>query len=252
MGPNTIAAIVSAVAAGVAAVAAIAATFVALAALKPARRAAKASEEQSSIQRDLMVQATQPYVWADIQPDSQQGTMLQLVVGNVGPTMARNVRVVIDPAIPEHPAYSGATAVAQERLRDGLLSLAPRRVIRWSLGRSFDLLEDKDDATIYRLRVTADGPYGALEPVEFEVRPRDWREARDAPDGSLHHVRKEIEKLAGEAKGLRTYIQQSGIAAFMRSDINEISLADSIVQLHPEETEAAVTGEEEDQAEVRD
>lgn len=245
MDPNTVAAVV-------AAIGAVAAAVAAFVALRPANKAVEQSKEQTKIQRDLMVQAAQPYVWADIQPDNQQGTMLQLVVGNVGPTMARNVKVVIDPAIPEHPAYSGATAVAQERLRDGILSLAPRRVIRWSLGRSFDLLEDKDDATIYRLRVTADGPYGALEPVEFEVRPRDWREARDAPDGSLHHVRKEIEKLAGEAKGLRTYIQQAGIVTLVRSDIIETTLADSIVQRHPEEIEAATTGEEEGQVEVQD
>ncbi len=221
-------------------------------ALRPASKAVDESKEQTTIQRDLMVQAAQPYAWVDIQPDRQQGTMLQLVVGNIGPTMARNVKVFIDPPIPEHPAYSGTTAVVQERLREGILSLAPRRVIRWSLGRGFDLLEDKDDATIYRLRVTADGPYGALEPVEFEVRPRDWREARDAPDGSLHHVRKEIEKLAGEAKGLRTYIKQAGIVALVKSDIIETTLADSIVQHHSEEIEAATTDEEEDQVEVQD
>lgn len=248
MGPidsNTVAAIV-------AAIGAVTAALAAWVALIPANKAVAQAKEQTKIQRDLMVQATQPYIWADIQPDPQQGTMLHLVVGNVGPTMARNVRVVIDPAIPKHPAYSGKTDVAQERLRDGILSLAPRRMIRWSLGRSFDLLEDEDDTTTYRLRVTADGPYGALEPVEFEVRPRDWRETRDAPDGSLHHVRKAVEELTGEFKGLRTHIQQAGFVALVRSDINETTLADSIVQRHPEEIPTTTTDEEEGQVEVQD
>jgi len=166
--------------------------------------------------------------------------------------MARNVKVVIDPSIPEHPAYSGATAVAQERLRDGILSLAPRRVIRWSLGRSFDLLENKDDGTIYRLRVTADGPFGAVEPVEFEVRPRDWRESPDAPAGSLHHVRKGIDRLTGEVKGLRTYIQQAEIVPLVKSDIIETRLADSVVQRHPEELKTATREEGEIQVEVQE
>jgi hypothetical protein len=122
-------------------------------------------------------------------------TMLQLVVGNAGPTTARNVRILIDPPIPAHPKYAGATIAAQKRVRDGILSLAPGRTIRWSLGRGFDLLEDEGDETSYSLRVTGEGPYGALEPVEIEIRPRDWREARDAPDGNLHFVRKEIENL---------------------------------------------------------
>lgn len=232
MDSNTIAAIVAALGAVAAAVAAIVA-------LRPAQRAARAAEDQTELQRDLMHQAAQPYVWADIQPDVQQGTMLQLVVGNAGPTMARNVRILIDPPIPEHPGYSGATIAAQKRVREGILSLAPGRTIRWSLGRGFDLLEDEEDETRYSIRVTAEGPYGALEPVEFEIRPRDWREARDAPDGNLHFVRKEIGKLASETKMLREHIQQKEIVALVRGAINETTLADSIVRQHPEALDAA-------------
>ncbi len=235
---NAAAAVVSAVGAGVAAVGAVAAAIAASVALKPAQRAANAAEGQTRIQRELMHQAAQPYVWADIQPDIQQGTMLHLVVGNAGPTMARNIRVDIDPAIPEHPDYSGAIVAAQKRVRDGILSLAPERVIRWSIGRGFDLLEDEADETIYCLRVNAEGPYGPLEPMEFEVRPSDWREARDAPDGNLHFVRKEIEKLAGEAKSIREHMQQQDIGGLVGSDITETALSDSIVRRRPQENDA--------------
>lgn len=223
MEPNTVAAIVAAIAAFAAAVAA----FVAL---KPAQRAARAAEDQTAIQQDLKEQSAQPYVWADIQPDMQQGTMLHLVLGNSGPTMARNVRIIIDPPIPDHPKYSGKTAIAQKRSSDGILSLAPGRTIRWSLGRGFDLLEEEDDQTIYSLRVSADGPYGALEPVVFEIRPSDWREARDAPDGNLHFVRKAIENLANESRMIRQQIQSKDISVVESSEINESSLSDAIVR----------------------
>ena len=86
---------VSSVAAIVAAIASWAAVAVALIAIRPARRSAKASEEQTDIQREIARQSAQPYVWADIQPDRQQGTLIHLIVGNSGPTVARNVRVTI-------------------------------------------------------------------------------------------------------------------------------------------------------------
>ncbi|WP_418907100.1 hypothetical protein [Glutamicibacter endophyticus] len=220
---NTVASIVAAVGAGAAAIAA-------LVALVPALRSARASENQSAIQREIMEQNAQPYVWADIQPDNQQGTMLHLVVGNSGPTMARNVRVFIDPPIPEHPDYSGKTIIAQKRAHDGILSLAPGRTIRWSLGRGFDLLKEEEDRTTYRIRVKADGPFEKTNIVEFEIRPSDWREARDAPEGNLHFVRKAIEDLTHESKQLREVFRGKDVVALINEDIDESSLSDSITQ----------------------
>ncbi len=191
------------IAAWVAAVAAIVAAVVAFFALWPAQRAAKAAEEQTRVQRELMYQSAQPYVWADIQPDDQQGTMLHLVLGNAGPTVARHVRVFVDPPFPQVSGHIGRSTVAQRRLREGILSLAPGRIIRWSLGIASDLMKDEEDTTVYRVRVMADGPYGEIEPVETEICLSDWRESLDAPGGSLHHIRKSIEKLVRAVDGLK-------------------------------------------------
>lgn len=186
---STLLALVAAMSAGASAIAA-------WVALWPARNAAKAAIAQTDIQRELMEQNAQPYVWADIQPDPQQGSFLQLVLGNAGPTMARNVRVVIEPPITGTSGHSSRYAdVAQKRLQDGILSLAPGREIRWSLGLASELLKDENEATIYQLSVTAEGPYGELDPSSFYIRTSDWRESSDAPQGSLHLVRNEIEKL---------------------------------------------------------
>lgn len=197
---NTIAAVV-------AALGAIAAAIAAILAIKPAQRAAKAAEEQANVQRELMYQSAQPYVWADIQPDVQQGTMLHLVLGNAGPTVARNVRVVIDPPFPQSSGRVGRSAVAQRRLREGVLSLAPGRIIRWSLGMASDLMEDEGDTTVYRVRVMADGPYGEIEPVETEICLSDWRESLDTPEGSLHHIRKSIDKLVCAIESLKNAVE---------------------------------------------
>lgn len=195
------------IAAGVAAFGAIAAAVVAFFALKPAQLAAKAAEEQTRVQRELMYQSAQPYVWADIQPDDQQGTMLHLVLGNAGPTVARNVRVFIDPPFPQLSDRVGRSAVAQRRLREGVLSLSPGRTMRWSLGMASDLMEDEGDTTVYRVRVMAEGPYGEIDPVETEIRLSDWRESLDAPEGSLHYIRKSIDKLVSAIESLKNAVE---------------------------------------------
>ena len=175
---------VSSVAAIVAAIASWAAVAVALIAIRPARRSAKASEEQTDIQREIARQSAQPYVWADIQPDRQQGTLIHLIVGNSGPTVARNVRVTIDPPLPVQSSNMARTEVAQRR-----------RKLSWPIGRGYELLQNENDKTVYKICVKADGPYGPMASNQIEIRLTDWRESNDAPDGSLHYIRKEIEKL---------------------------------------------------------
>jgi hypothetical protein len=44
-----------------------------------AEREAHAAEEQTQIQRELRVDAAQPYVWADIRPDDAVGNRLNVV-----------------------------------------------------------------------------------------------------------------------------------------------------------------------------
>ena len=193
---------VSSVAAIVAAMTSWAAVVVALIAIRPARRSARASEEQTDIQRELARQSAQPYVWADIQPDRQQGTLIHLVVGNSGPTVARNVRVTIDPPLPVQSGDMTCAEIAQRRLQKGILSLAPGRRISWLIGLGSELLQNENDTTVYKICVNADGPYGPIAPNQIEIRLTDWRESNDAPDGSLHYVREEIRKLVTAVKSL--------------------------------------------------
>ncbi|WP_454299763.1 hypothetical protein [Salana multivorans] len=163
-----------------------------------------AAREQTHLQRELAREAAQPYVWADIQPDMQQGTVLEAVVGNSGPSLARNVRVMFHPPLPAGTQQSDNIETVQRVLADGLLSLAPGRVIRWSLGAGYDLLSGTGPQR-RTIRVEADGPHGPLPVLEFDVDISQWRSARDAPDGSLHHVRSEIKELT---KAVRTASRQ--------------------------------------------
>lgn len=123
---------------------------------RAARRAAHAAEEQTKIQRQLGIDAAQPYVWVDIRPDDAMGTLLNLVIGNSGPTVATNVRVNVDPPLPAIDQFKDRVGAAEQRLADGLQSLAPGRIFTWPLGQGFNLLKD-DGPHPYRSRLPPTG-----------------------------------------------------------------------------------------------
>ena len=61
------------------------------------RRSAKASREQTKQQKQAAKDAAQPMLWVDVRCDDGQGQALVLLLGNSGPSVARNVRVIFDP-----------------------------------------------------------------------------------------------------------------------------------------------------------
>ena len=188
-------------------VAAVSAAFAGLSAWGTARQAkfvrdqtqiqreqVETARRQIELQREQAEAAAQPYVWADIQPDPQVGHMLQLVVSNAGPTVATNVRVTSTPPLPSAPPYTERIDSLELVLKRGISSLAPHRSLRWILGVSSDLFKPSAPEPI-TLRVEAEGPHGPLAPLEIRVDFTDWANARDAPEGSLHQVRRAIQEL---------------------------------------------------------
>lgn len=119
---------------------------------------------------------------------------VQVVVGNSGPTVARNIRVLFDPPLPTGQQHSDKAEKVQSTLSNGLHSLTPNRVLRWTLGVGYDLLSS-DESQLRSVRIDAEGPHGPLPTLEMGIDISEWRHARDAPDGSLHHVRGAIKDL---------------------------------------------------------
>lgn len=186
-----------------------------------------AAREQTELQRELARNASQPYVWADIQSDMQQGTVMHVVVGNSGPTVARNVKVTVEPGLPAGQQQSEKIESVQRTLADGLRSLAPGRVLRWSLGAGFDLLSS-DVPQLRTVRVEGEGPHGPLEVVEFQIDITEWRQARDAPDGSLHHVRgaikdltKAVDKIGNTIKRAADRLDTSAATTFQLDEMGD-------------------------------
>src|SRR5215211_5950442 len=92
------------------------------------RRSAKASREQTKQQKQASKDAAQPMLWVDIRDDDGQGQVLLL--GNSGPSIARDVKVTFDPA----PPSTLDIKPILEALRQGIASLPPGRTMQWGLG----------------------------------------------------------------------------------------------------------------------
>lgn len=58
------------------------------------------------------------------------------------------------------------------------------------------------DPQVRTVRIEGDGPHGPLSVLEIQIDIAEWREARDAPDGSLHHVRGAIKDLTTAVKSV--------------------------------------------------
>ena len=160
-----------------------------------AEREAHAAEEQTRIQRQLRVDSAQPYVWADIRADEAQGTRLNLVIGNSGPTVAKKVRVKTVPPLPATAQFRKGVQAAQVILTDGIESLPPGRTLVWGLGSAPELMYGDKIPQSYKFTITADGPFGKVPALTYIVNMKNWRESQDIPAGSLFELTREVERL---------------------------------------------------------
>ena len=189
------------------------AVVVALAALMYTAKAANAASQQTRLQKQLAVDAGQPYVWADIRPDSHQGGLLTLVLGNSGPTIATDVKVSFDP--PLDMPFREESQHAVEVLERGLPSLPPGRNWVWNMGVAWQVVAS-DGPKNYELTVEANGPFGAIKPLNYIVSIDDIRRTRSLPDGSLHLVAEAVTKTNQTLQSIA-----DTIAAAQRTQENE-------------------------------
>lgn len=162
-----------------------------------AERGAVAAEQQSEIQLQLRKDAAQPYVWIDVRPDDVTGVLLNLVIGNSGPTIAQNVRATIDPPLEAIDQLKDRTETAQELLAQGISSLPPGRTLVWPLGQGFNILKGNSPKK-HTVIVTADGPFGPVPPLTYVLDLMDWKGHMHRPAGSLYLLTKAVENLTVE------------------------------------------------------
>ncbi|MEU1172113.1 hypothetical protein [Streptomyces microflavus] len=148
-----------------------------------AGRQAQAAEDQLSIARDQVQQAervhreqlalaervhrerNEPYVVVDIGPDQPGSSLLVLSIHNIGPTMARDVRIQVTPALESsHASLTPRLANAVSRT---IPMLPPNRRLVYA----FDGPQrwGGDLPMRYDFTVEAHGPQGAVETLTYTV-----------------------------------------------------------------------------------
>jgi hypothetical protein len=169
------------------------------------RRSAKASREQTKQQKQAAKDAAQPMVWVDVRADDGQGQALLLLLGNSGPSIARNVKVTFDPA----PPSTLDLKPILEILKKGIASVPPGRTMKWALGAAHHT--NDWDAQAYRVRIEAEGPFGAIEPLEYVISTDDLDGSRVAPPGNLNAVAAELHEITKATKELNEIIRSASL-----------------------------------------
>ena|SRR5215217_4440151 len=170
------------------------------------RRSANASREQTKQQKQAARDATQPMLWVDVRGDDRQGQALALLLGNSGPSIARNVKVVFDPASPSTLDIKPVLEI----LSKGIASLPPGRTIQWALGATHNS-SDLDAHKAYRIRIEAEGPFGLIEPLEYVIRVDDLLGSPAEPPGNLHAVAAELREMTKATKELNEIIRNASL-----------------------------------------
>lgn len=177
-----------------------AAAVIALAALFFTGVAAKAAAEQTKIQRQLRIDAAQPYVWADIRPEMGQAGLLRLEVGNSGPTVATNIRVTTSVPLPASgQRFEEKARIVERRLADGIESLPPGRVLAWTLGVAHEVVAVEGNPPCV-FTIDAHGPFGPMETLTYAVNVDDIRQTDARAVGSLHLVKESIDGLTKQLR----------------------------------------------------
>jgi hypothetical protein len=170
------------------------------------RRSAKASREQARQQKQAAKDAAQPMLWVDIRGDDGRGHALVLLLGNSGPSIARNVKVTFDPAPPSTLDIKPILKI----LKHGIASLPPGRTMQWALGAAHNT-SDWDAHKAYRVRIEAEGPFGAIEPVEYVISVDDLDGLWPALPGNLHAVAAELHEMTKATKELNEIIRSASL-----------------------------------------
>lgn len=177
---------------------AVVAAIIALSSMIAAFWQAGSARRQTNLQQRIIEDAAQPYVWVDIRPDDRDAAFFHLIIKNEGPTVAKNVHVVIDPPLPETWRSSGPVGPRES----DFASIPPGRTMIWNLGLANDIV-DTDTERQFDITISAEGPYGPIPPHTYRLDLTRYNgHVRRAP-GTLSGVTKAIGDLTKQVKQSR-------------------------------------------------
>jgi hypothetical protein len=149
----------------VAALAVVSSTTTAGLALRYARKQVQAAQEQLDLNRKIEREKNEPYVIVDIHFGGPGSFALYLTIQNVGPTLARNVQISVDPPI--ESTHEQATEALRTALSRTIPMLPPGRKLEYFFDTNARL--NSGLPMTYDFTVKAMGPVGNVEPLRYTV-----------------------------------------------------------------------------------
>lgn len=177
---------------------AAAALLVSFAAVVYSRRQTGLAAEQLELARRIQIEASEPYVIADIVPRVGGSGLLQFRIENIGPTLARDVQLTVSPPLQGggHDEWDQTLARVVARK---IPVLPPGRHIAWHFASGFTIFKNASLPRQYTVTVNATGPAGPVTPLTYII-------DLNAIDGSALEsgtVEASLAKIADHTKNLK-------------------------------------------------
>lgn len=139
---------------------------VAFLALIAAGWASVATWGQLDVARRVHREQNEPYVIVNIEPTAPGSFLMAVVIQNIGPTMARNVKIAVSPPLQSSLGDEFSTQIATAVART-IPMIPPGRRITYA----FDTPKRFGSGLpmVFDFTVTSDGPAGEVEPLVYTV-----------------------------------------------------------------------------------
>jgi len=155
------------------------------------------TQQQLDLSEIARRESLEPYVVVDIAPKLGSPQALMLTIENIGPSLARNVKIASEP--PLRRSYEKAEGPATPIMSwpifvNGIATLPPRRRIELP----FDIRGARINGDLpmqYRITVDADGPFGSVPRMEYDIDLNIY-DAEYLEEKGAEHVVKPLERIA--------------------------------------------------------
>ena len=124
---------------------------------------------QLSLSRRVRREQLEPFIVVDIAPQSPASPMLNLIITNSGPTVARDVAIRVSPPLRTSlgPEYEVRLAAAVARK---IPTLPPGRSIAFFVDTGFNIFDQSRSLpTVYTFEVDCLGPFGPVQKMTYIV-----------------------------------------------------------------------------------
>ncbi|GLX17767.1 hypothetical protein [Streptomyces lavendulae] len=161
------------------------------------RRQARAVAQANALTEKAQREQAEPYVIVDIRPRIPGSSLLVLVIENIGQTLARNVRISVNPPL-QTTLGSERAATLNRAVSRPIATLPPKRRIPFVMDMGHRLFSS-ELPKIYEFRVEADGPFGRVDPLIYTVDLEALRDSAletDSVEWSTHQIAKDLKRSA--------------------------------------------------------